>query len=240
MLDSIRSDLSLSMVRDYHAENYCIDRMAIAVTGNFAGDTDKLLQTISEAEEKAFQRLKDTQRKDRKPVRKTMLKHTNSHTRTLFIVAQIHETYPLNALSESIRDVVTYPADGDAPSLVARAWAGPLSTDHLEVLALGIAWDYLTDTTVSPLQKVLVDLNDPYCTNISVSLVSNYEVMWYCYFSNAVTEKAAEIYDIFNQAVEKECERGLDMTRMHALLNKNHMQFVSEIEGTYTSLTESS
>lgn len=41
------------------------------------------------------------------------------------------------------------------------------------IIALKTLWKYLTDSTVSPLYKVFVEIEEPYCTDISPGTIEN-------------------------------------------------------------------
>ena len=47
-----------------------------------------------------------------------------------------------------------------------------LCQDQYEILALTVLMEYLTDTSVAPLQRDFVELDDPYCSRVSLESVT--------------------------------------------------------------------
>lgn len=63
--------------------------------------------------------------------------------------------------------VIKYPSDDENNGIFTAAWRGPSSvTDVYTVTTSYILLKYLTQTSVSPLQKEFVEISDPYASKV--------------------------------------------------------------------------
>lgn len=54
---------------------------------------------------------------------------------------------------------------------------------------------YLSETSVSPLQREMVEISDPYASTVSYNIIENYESAIYFTFENVPLEKIDLVYD---------------------------------------------
>lgn len=55
--------------------------------------------------------------------------------------------------------------------MVEMSWLGPPATDLYTIRALMVLFDYMTDSAAAPLKKDFVQVDDPYCSSVYVSLM---------------------------------------------------------------------
>jgi Zn-dependent M16 (insulinase) family peptidase len=66
-----------------------------------------------------------------------------------------------------------FPSDEEETGMVSLAWHGPKWGDMDRVSALSLLWKYLSDSSVSPLHKVFVEIEEPYCSTLYYSYIEN-------------------------------------------------------------------
>ena len=57
--------------------------------------------------------------------------------------------------------------------MVRVAWHGPNATDRYRFTAMEILMEYLVDTSVAPLQHELVEVDDPFCSDVELIELEN-------------------------------------------------------------------
>lgn len=74
---------------------------------------------------------------------------------------------PVPPLLASVEKTVKYPSDDESNGLVNVAWRGPSAVSELyELNACSMLLKYMTDTSVSPLQREFVEIEDPYASDV--------------------------------------------------------------------------
>lgn len=75
-------------------------------------------------------------------------------------------------------------------------WRGPNSAnDILTLTACSTLIRYLSETSVSPLQREMVEINDAYASNISYNVIENFESTLYFSFENVPLPKVDSVFD---------------------------------------------
>ena len=75
---------------------------------------------------------------------------------------------PVAPLPATVDKVIKFPSDDEESGMVYIAWRGPPAKDQYTVTALYVMMEYLTDTAVAPLQREFVEIEDPYCSRVSI------------------------------------------------------------------------
>jgi len=78
----------------------------------------------------------------------------------------------------------------------------------------------LTDSAVSPLEQVLVQVAEPYCTEIMTSMVEATQNVHYAMFESVPAEKIPNISTLVFETIRKVCKDGFDMERMEDILSR--------------------
>eukprot|EP00795_Rhopilema_esculentum_P010840 gene10840-19657_t len=76
---------------------------------------------------------------------------------------------PVPPLEESVEKVVEFPTEDESNGMILMGWRGPHVQEYYELAALDILMQYLTDTSAAPLQKELVEIEDPLCSDIPLT-----------------------------------------------------------------------
>lgn len=76
---------------------------------------------------------------------------------------------PVPPLESCLDQEVCYPCDEENNGIVNIAWRGPSAvTEQYLINAVAIILKYLTDFSVSPLQKEFVEIPDPYASKVNI------------------------------------------------------------------------
>lgn len=71
-------------------------------------------------------------------------------------------------LSQNHLEEVLFPTSEEEDGIVRVAWHGPMATDRYRFIAMEVLMEYLTDTPVAPLQRELVEVEDPFCSDVEL------------------------------------------------------------------------
>lgn len=69
-------------------------------------------------------------------------------------------------LDKSTVDTIDFPEADESVGEWQRSWKGVAFEDYLGYTAIDLLSAYLSDTAVAPLQKALVEIEDPLCTGM--------------------------------------------------------------------------
>ncbi|GAB6024396.1 hypothetical protein CHUAL_009562 [Chamberlinius hualienensis] len=73
---------------------------------------------------------------------------------------------PIAPLTEPVEVKVEFPSDDEESGLVQIGWRAPPRDDITSIVALKIMMIYLQDTSISPMQKEFIEIEDPLCSQI--------------------------------------------------------------------------
>lgn len=101
---------------------------------------------------------------------------------------------PVPPFDESVNKKVEYPADEEDCGILSIGWRGPkCTTENLKLTSCSVLMRYLSDTSVSPLQREFVEVPDPLASQISFNINENTESLLYFTFENVPLDKMEEI-----------------------------------------------
>lgn len=202
-LEDLRK-LNIKTVRNYHQAYYRPNNTCVIVTGKIK--IENIIDSLQVIEEKIMKR--NISYKNERPW-----------------------FSPIPKLSKTIEKQILFPCDEeDGGGIVYLAWRDSKLkwNNFLERDALSVLWSYLSNTTVSPLQKELVELEDPYCGDIGYEVSNTIEVFQYIKFSTV--DKIDEIKDKFFNIIENVVKKGIDMKRMKSVIKRKKLNFLNEFE----------
>lgn len=79
--------------------------------------------------------------------------------------------------------LIKYPSDDENNGIFSASWRGPSAVeDQYTLMSCSILLKYLTDFSVSPMQREFVEINDPYASK--VNFTGNYSILIYCKLLN--------------------------------------------------------
>ncbi|CAG8436117.1 11827_t:CDS:10 [Scutellospora calospora] len=141
------------------------------------------------------------------------------------------DSVPIPLLEKSIQETVEFPDEDESMGRVVIAWLGPTIDEFLDLRALEILYDYLSDSAISVLQKEFVEIEDPICTDIDIATDEQTRTAILASFENVPTEEledlVTELFDVFERIVNKD---GIDMDRMKIVIQRDKLKTLNEIE----------
>ena len=109
---------------------------------------------------------------------------------------------------------------------------GPSCRDHYSLSTLSVILDYLTDTSIAPLQRELVEIPDPFCSDISGDVME--------FLESAILIKAENVpFDKLSAAKEKVKEvlgnlangkEAIDMNRLGVVIHRKILDTKNRFE----------
>jgi Zn-dependent M16 (insulinase) family peptidase len=92
-------------------------------------------------------------------------------------------------------------------------------------------FEYLTDSSVGPLQLAFVENDDPICSQVSYAEMENSRTTFYLEFEGVATDKMDKILPTVKQTLQKQIKK-FDVSRMEDILKKNYQEELSSMENT--------
>ncbi|XP_071956159.1 uncharacterized protein C05D11.1-like [Antedon mediterranea] len=205
IMANLRDSTSNLKVRDYHRDFYRPENLCLIITGQVKP-------------EDVFERLKVF---EDKIIEKGALP---PYTRPW--------QSPVPPLPESVVRTIPYPSDDESNGMVYIGWRGPKSQDLYEMSALNVILEYLTDTSVAPLQREFVEIEDPYCSKVRKSIIENSEACFYIKFDNTPVGKLDQIKQklltVIGDIVSG--KEAIDMTRMASVIHREILDSLNNME----------
>ncbi|AET39052.1 Sdd3p Ecym_3585 [Eremothecium cymbalariae DBVPG len=206
--------LSNEEIRKFHAEKYSPDNLCLIICGNVP--EDELLDVIQEfdAELPEFN----------KPKRKRPFLDSPS--------SQIPRK-----LSQTIESTVEFPELDESQGEVVISWIGFPYTDHLNDLAASLLFDYLTDSSLSPFNKYLVEIENPLASRVRYHTSDYMRTIINLNVEGVPTEK---LNDAKNKILEILETHKIDLTRIRQVIENEKWDYVYGREvGGFQLLAES-
>lgn len=141
---------------------------------------------------------------------------------------------PITPLEKSQSYKIYYPSDEEDCGMMIISWRGPSSTEMFLLTACSILLRYLADTSVSPLQREFVEIEDPYASRTGYDITEIKQSMLYLTFENVPVEKIDLIYDRLMGVLQNLANHTeeFDMDRMKSILDKSIMESMSSLENS--------
>ena len=130
---------------------------------------------------------------------------------------------------------VAYPADDEDNGMVHVAWRGPSAVTNLyRMFATMILMEYLTETSVSPLQARFVETDNPLASRVGYSFIENAESTVYLIFENVPLEKIPEVVPELQTTLNDlvSGKLGWDKARLTTVINRRVMEQKSQVENS--------
>ncbi|XP_055378206.1 uncharacterized protein C05D11.1-like [Condylostylus longicornis] len=140
---------------------------------------------------------------------------------------------PVAPLTESHDIKILYPSDEEDCGLVYIGYRGPNCIhEYKKLMACNVLLRYLSDTPVSPLQREFVEIDDPFASKVSHSLLENYESLLVFIFDNVPIEKIDLVLSKLKETLKKFLvgEEKVDMSRMKSILDRLILENLSNLE----------
>lgn len=102
---------------------------------------------------------------------------------------------------------------------------------HFRVAAMRLVFEYLTDSSVGPLQLVFVECDDPFCSQVTYGEMENSRTTFYIDFEGVKPSKMNEVVPKLKDTLQKELKK-FNMERMTDIIHKNYQEEISSMENT--------
>ena len=111
-------------------------------------------------------------------------------------------------------------------------WRGPSSVNEIYDLAgISLLMKYLTDNSVSPVQKEFVEIDDPYSSDVAYSLSENSESIIYFMFGGVPMAKIPLIKNhLVNTLKSIHDNKSIDMKRMKSVITRHLLETLGNLE----------
>jgi len=136
-------------------------------------------------------------------------------------------------LIASVDELIKYPSDTEETGLVMVAWRGPSAVQHYQELnSMAVLMEYLTHSSISPLPKVFVEIEDPFASKISHSCYENKESSCYFKFRGVPTDKVDQVKPRLMETLNKltNGQQEIDMVVMNDILSNLILKQDSRLE----------
>jgi len=208
IMKNLRESTSNEKVINYHKEFYRPENLGVVITGQV--DIEEVLKTCESFEEKIVSK------GDRDP----FLRPWSGEVPKLEVGKEI---------------LVPYPADDEDNGMVYIAWRGPSAVTNLyRMFATMILMEYLTETSVSPLQARFVEIDSPYASTVGYNFIENKESAVYLMFENVPKDKIDEVEPELEKVLE-ELVKGIipwDFQRLKTVINRRILEQMSQLENS--------
>lgn len=103
---------------------------------------------------------------------------------------------------------------------VSINWIGPPYQDFLSEKALGVLNAYLSDSAISPLQRELIEIDEPWATTLGFASTDYSTSVLQLALSSVPTAKLDTVGEAVKDTLRRVLKSGIDMERMTMILNR--------------------
>lgn len=210
IMDNLRRSTTNAKVRAYHAEFYRPENLTVIIAGQI--DIEEVALALE-------------------PIEQRILAKKSPSVAPFVRPWQT----PVEPLLQPQNVGIEFPSDEEDCGIVSVGWRGPLCTaENLRLTACSLLLRYLSDTAVSPLQREMVEVADPYASQISFSICENLESFLYLTFESVPMEKIDAVPAKLEAVLRgiAEGREAIDMTRMRSILERNVLEYLNNLEGS--------
>ena len=204
-LENLRTSTSNEKVREYHQEFYRPENLCLIVTGHV--DVESIFSTLQPVEDRIV----------------------SKGARSPFERPWQSSVPPLESKAEMR---VEFPSDDTDSGTVTISWRGPNVLEQRTFTALQVLWEYLTDSPVAPLQRELVEIDDPFCSSVEMCELENAECCMTLSAENVPTPQLGEVYHEIYRVLEgiASGREEFDLSRMESLLRREALDVLDKLE----------
>jgi len=205
--------LTAEQIRQYHGSYYLPHNICLFATGKI--EPERLLKVLSEEVEPSI--IKHGQGKGPRP----------HGWKRPFV-----ETPSAKApkIEEDRVVTVEFPEKDESMGEVCVSWIGVPSSDFLTDKAIDILNSYLSDSAISPLQKALVEIDEPYATDIGFDTSDQTTTVINLNMSSVPVEKLDKVVGETKAVMRGILKDGIDMERMTMVLHREQRKLLNTLE----------
>eukprot|EP00931_Biecheleriopsis_adriatica_P076118 TRINITY_DN49867_c0_g1_i1.p1 TRINITY_DN49867_c0_g1~~TRINITY_DN49867_c0_g1_i1.p1 ORF type:complete len:1112 (+),score=214.51 TRINITY_DN49867_c0_g1_i1:67-3402(+) len=201
-------ELTNSMVRTYHGEYYRPDNLCVIVTGQVS--CRELCEAV-------------------KPTVESVVA-----SKRLMSLPKMEQPFssPVPKPSASYLEQIEFPAEDEATgALCEMCWHGPKWEDFETITALSVLLAYLTQDSISPLRKALVETVPPLCGQIGHTMAEQ------TVYLITIVLKSVDVEQLSKRNVDAEVTEvlratcaSIDLSRMQSLVRQQRRQHLASVE----------
>lgn len=198
-LKNLRESTTIEKVRAYHKKYYRPENLVLTITGQIS--QEELFKALEKTEQKVIAKREADGNVDvlEKPFQR-----------------------PLDQVKEDLEKTVEFPSEDEQFGWVLMGWRvpGKLTDNAMKITAMTILTNYLTSTSVAPLTKTFVDIEEPLATNIDMDYYANWEPAITADFLNVPVRRMDEIEPLFKKVIKEIIDKGADgfnIKRIHTI-----------------------
>jgi Zn-dependent M16 (insulinase) family peptidase len=206
----------LQTVREYHGSYYLPQNICLIVCGHL--DPIKLLEKLESDVEPRI--AKHQQNQGPRP----------QGWKRPWVESASAEKHGAPLMDASSSDQIEFPEADESVGEWQRVYRGVPYTSFFDSYALDILCTYLTDSAVAPLTKELVEVAEPFCTDLGYWSTEHLTSTFTFYASSVPTEHLTGFADRFQGVLEKVAQQGIDMRRIQTLIDKAELKLLDDIE----------
>ncbi|KAG1416659.1 hypothetical protein G6F58_005871 [Rhizopus delemar] len=199
-------ELSVEQIRHYHKSYYRPDNLCLIVTGKV--DKDELMKTLDIVEASILEKgsLPEMQR-------------------------PWINTGDFPNIEKNIEETVFFADEDESMGTLLIAWNGPKSNEYFTQKELEVLNLYLTDSSVSVLQREFVEIEEPLCTDVDFYISDHLKSTLTFTASSVPIEEMerlpVEFFKTLNRLV---AENDIDMSRMATVIEKEILGLLKSAE----------
>ena len=139
---------------------------------------------------------------------------------------------PIPSLPQPVDTRIQFPTEDESSGIVIVGCRGPKARDFYGITAVEVISEYLTDTSVAPLQRELVEISEPFCSDVGYCQIEFSESVLYIKANNVATEKLQGCKEKIQEVLAgiAEGKEAIDMKRMAAVIHRQILSAKEAIE----------
>ncbi|ORX60422.1 hypothetical protein DM01DRAFT_1316969 [Hesseltinella vesiculosa] len=198
--------ITLEKVRNYHAQFYRPDNLCIIISGKV--DPAQLMQTLD-----------------------TIDRHIDSHGPKQPSPRPWSSVKTIPDLPATQSETVYFPDTDESVGDINITWLGPAWNDTVGVAAIQALHIYLTNSPVAPLQRLLVETQQPICTDIDMHITKLRRILITASLENVAMDQADRAEPlIFQHLKDLIHNRDFDMSRMKMIIERERLKLLDDFE----------
>lgn len=204
-LKNLRESTNNEKVRNFHKKFYRPENLAIIVTGKVSAED--IFRTLKPFENKI--------------ISKGPLGDFIKPWQT-----------PVPPLLKSTDITIQYPSDDVSTGLVLIAWRGPKFNERRNIVAVQMLLNYLTSNAISPIHRDLIEIDDPFCSEVGGG-VSEYsegriDILCLNVLFGKLHSVKSKVFEVLNKIANE--EEPIDMKQMQNEINRIILSILSGLE----------
>ena len=132
---------------------------------------------------------------------------------------------PVPPFSASVTERVRFPSEDEEHGLVSIGWRSCHWRDFYTRTALDLLWTYLASTSLSPLHKRMIEIEQPYAGDVDSSVLDKSVGIHLVEFTNVDVQRMEQVKDAFFVLLHRLVdEQDFDVERMRSVVRKEMRQ----------------